>query len=68
MLYELLFQTREEQNTYIEQIKRYVLDHLAEELPVRQSASEIGLSRVYCGALLKKRRRIHPFLYQLHVI
>ena len=47
MLYELPFQTREKQNTHVEQIKRYGLDHLAEELSVRQIASKIGLSRVY---------------------
>lgn len=55
LLYEKDSGTR---NSRIEAVKRYILEHYCEELPVGRLAEEAGLSPVYCGALFRRTEGI----------
>ena len=55
ILYELLkLNSNTKYNFHIEQIKKYILDHLTEKICIKNIAELIGLNSVYCGALFKE--------------
>ncbi len=69
ILHQILYGSDGHHNAYINQIKRYVVDHYNEELTLDQLADITGLSSVYCGALFKKveGQSIHTFISRVRM-
>lgn len=44
----------ETSSRYIRQIKQYINKHFNEKITIKKMAQDIGISRVYCGAVFKK--------------
>lgn len=55
VLHRLLYEKDSgDKNRHIETMKRYILEHYREELPIGRLAEITGLNPVYCGALFRK--------------
>lgn len=44
----------ENSSHYIKQIKKYIIDHFNEKITIKRMAQDLGVNRVYCGAIFKK--------------
>lgn len=54
IIYELLMlPSHERQNVHIGRIKKYIIDHISEQITVKDVSNYVGLNSVYCGALFK---------------
>ena len=55
VLYQLLHARQDTAaNYHVEKMKRYIINHFAEPLQVKDLAAMLGLNPVYCGALFRK--------------
>ena len=70
VLHQLLYTEDScKRNRHVETLKRYILEHYCEDLPMKKLADYVGLNPVYCGALFKKKegRTIADFINQVRI-
>ena len=70
ILHKLLFaEISEEKNSYIEEIKRFILNNYTNSITVKQIARHVKLDPTYCGALFIKdqNQTISDFITNIRI-
>lgn len=70
VLHQLLYvEDSIKRNQHVEALKRYILEHYCEDLPMKRLADYVGLNPVYCGALFKKKegRTVAEFINSVRI-